>query len=365
MRHTRSSLACFALVCATACSRPASVSPAPEPSVTSSPPDAAPPVVFARDAAPDEPPPPAATDLAWMDYVQRALTSCKSKTRNALMPGPTLSPTIDDASLAVLAVAVREKDPKSQGGARDRDRDVRECLVDVVDGVGRHANHLELVRDRRLVALLVARLAERPSLVRDTALGYLREHVPPAALREHGDELVAALASPDGTLFYALAKAKIAEAAPRLEEIARRPELAREESITLARAALGREDLERPYVERFLSAPTGEEKAAAARTLGAIGTPRALAALCTEMRTPLRQGDPHVIVRSVRLDLIDALRYDLPEDMRLLPAGAPSEAFYDAVEAFCRDRFGTTWSASRPPFFVEQGGPMPRTPTAH
>jgi len=318
--------------------------------------DAAPVVhVVTREESRRALPHPAATDPVWRAYIAEAIESCK---KSATFLGRVMASPIDDASLSVLDAALRA--PKSKGPPAE---DVGVCLVDTLRHAGTQGDPLGLLRDMRVLPMIVARVGEKPGSVREDAVDSLRSEVPIDLIQAHGPALLASLAAyPDDTLFSVAAKAKLDGARPILEKFAARPELSGLEIVRIVRAALGDEASLRPYVEAFRAATTGDDKIKAARHLAAIGTKGALAPLCEDMRSPLMSGDPHSILSSVRAGLVEQLRYDYMEEPRLRPGNVLSDATYDAVESFCHDEFGTTWSTPRPPFFWSQGAPFFASP---
>jgi hypothetical protein len=240
---------------------------------------------------------------------------------------------------------------------------VRECLVKGLAEVGRlrdplHQPGVKLLRDAGVIAALVEEGLKRPGTARDAALGALLEGVPPEMLKPHGEALAADLkARPGTTALLVVAKAKAAAARPVVEALE-----PREEEAEIARAALGDSAVEQRFIREFLEARDPERKAALAKTLGHVGTPAALKALASEMRTEMVVEMPMVARRSVRVDIVAALSFAFPDKMFLWDNAVRDDEGYARIEAFCERTFGVQWTKSRPQFLWIEGFPADFVP---
>ena len=234
----------------------------------------------------------------------------------------------------------------------------RERLVNGLADVGRlgdplHQQGVKLLRDPGAIAVLVEEGLKRAGTARDAALDALLEGVPPPMLKPHGQALAADLkARPGTTALLVAAKAKPAEARPVVEALA-----PGDEAVEIARAALGDAAVEQRFIREFLDAREPKRKAALSKTLGHVGTPAALKALASEMRTDLVVEMPRVLRRSVRVDIVAALSFAFPDKPFLWDNAVTDDAGYARIEAFCEQTFGTRWTKPRPAFLWIQGFP--------
>ncbi len=217
----------------------------------------------------------------------------------------------------------------------------------------------EALRDARVIAALVDPGLRRADGAKELCLDALLRSTPPALLAPHGAALAASLRdAPDPTVALVLAKAKpegglaVLEAACGADEtFAAAPE------VELARAGLGDVARERALVERFEATDDAARKRELARALGLVATRPALAALGRALRTPLVEDRPSVR-RSVRLDVLEALRLTYPDEPALFGHTIRDDAGYEAAERLAQDALGVTFTAPRPPFLTEEGKPF-------
>lgn len=258
----------------------------------------------------------------------------------------------DAAVLAELRSALnREEEP------------VREQICRLLAGIGKSADPLfakggNIIRDRSVIGILAAEGLSRETSARDLCVGYLQDCVPAPVLGEFGKQLSGNLKMfPDTRLLLVIAKAKPPEAAETVDSLIKIPAWAKKPETMIAAAALGDREIEKSFIARFREATVPKEKADAARHLGYIGTPAALAALADGMRTALVIEMEGVSRRSVRIFIIDALRYNYPDKTFLYSNAVNSDADYEVIEKFCEETFGTKWTTERPPFLWIEGFP--------
>ncbi|MEZ4302126.1 MAG: hypothetical protein R3B70_44765 [Polyangiaceae bacterium] len=227
-----------------------------------------------------------------------------------------------------------------------------------------HLQGGRMIRDRRLIAILIdAGLPRGEGKGRDACLDALQKHVPPAVLAEYEKPLVADLQRfPDSTAFLVVAKGKLPSAKPVVDQLLQTPRWASDQSALIAGAALGDQATERGFTSAFIAETDPREKARRAQLLGDIGTPTALAALTSELRTDLVIVVQRSFRRSVRLDIVEALAYVYPDNPLFWEGAIKDDRGYEAVEQFAEQHFAVTWKKPRPPFLTIEGFPLPITP---
>jgi len=154
-----------------------------------------------------------------------------------------------------------------------------------------------------------------------------------------------------------VAKTKPQKARPAVERLAASPEWKEVEAAKIARAALGAKDIEDEFLAAADSAKDGQTLAYALGSLGLIGTPRSLKAIAERLRTGLTILMPGRLERSVRLNVLEALLYNFPDQPMLYPNNINQDEDYAAAERFCIRTFGVTYSNPRPPFLTYRGFP--------
>lgn len=266
----------------------------------------------------------------------------------------TAEGTPDPEALSALGEAIRTT-PEPE----------RESLIRLLAAVGLESDPLrsaggDLLRDPSVIALLVSPSLQVPGGGRDFALDTLEASTPAALLAPHGAAIAKDLEERPGTsALYLVAKAKPAEARGVVDTLASSPRWAGEEATAVAKAALGDTAAEKRFTDAFLATKDPKEKARLARVLGRIATRGALSALASEMRTDLVIEMPGVMRRSVRLDVLAALKRSFPEERVLWENAIQSDDDYARAEAFCEAKLGAKWKAPRPPYLKIQGFPSP------
>jgi hypothetical protein len=220
------------------------------------------------------------------------------------------------------------------------------------------AQGAQVIRDERIVAVLVKDGLARADPAKDVALDALRLNVPVALLRPHTAALLEDLRrAPDASMLLVLARLKPAEAPAALDALEERePAWATEAEMALARIALGDVEREQALVDEFEGTLDPDRKAALARDLGRIATEGALRALAASLRSDLIVRGPYDY-RSVRLDILGALVPSFLEEPALLPHRIVRDDDYARAEAWAERRFGITWDRPRPAFLTHKGVP--------
>jgi len=222
---------------------------------------------------------------------------------------------------------------------------------------------IRLLRHELIIRTLLQKGLAGMGPLADYILENIQKHTPPEHIARFGPLFIDRLESaPDQTLLLVIAKGKLAKARKILEREENQNRMSGWEEYKIALAALGDEELEAPYIDKFMSTDDPETKARLAAKLGQIGTRTALTALAKEVRTGLVIEMTNVMRKSVRLDIIAALAYNYPDKVFLYNNAITSDEGYERVEEFCRDRFGVTWEKERPDFLTVQGFPSKPAP---
>ncbi|HWR67812.1 MAG TPA: hypothetical protein VN416_02215 [Desulfomonilia bacterium] len=241
--------------------------------------------------------------------------------------------------------------------------EVREKIVDLLVEVGLQTDPLtpagaEVLRDKRIIAILAGPGLVKADLGREAAMDALRKLVMQADLAPHEDAFVKALLdAPGEEAFLLVAKAKPEKGKVLVDQLARSQKWQENESARIARAALGAKDVEDAYLAGAEAAKDGKELAEALGPLALMGTQRSLKAIAALLRTPLTILVPGAFEKSVRLNVLEALLYNYPDQPVLYPNNIVTEEDYTAAELFCTKTLGVTYTTPPPPFMTYRGFP--------
>lgn len=221
-----------------------------------------------------------------------------------------------------------------------------------------------VLRDGAIIDVLVrAVCCVQASMVSQVAADALRKLLIVDALAPHRDSFVRALElDPTEEVLFLIAKAKAAAANPQLHRLADQDEWGESDALKITMAALGDRQKEDAYLRGADEAEVAHNGAAlteALGSLGLIGTPRALRAVAARLRSPLILSLPGRAKQSIRLNVLDALFYNFPDERRFQRQTIVSDAGYGEAEQACHERLGVTYSEPRPPFLTRLGGPIP------
>jgi hypothetical protein len=221
----------------------------------------------------------------------------------------------------------------------------------------------QVVRNPEIIALLAREGLAKPDSGREAAMDSLRKLVTPRDLAKFGDSFAKALENaPSDEAFLLVAKSKPQSASSTLEKLAQSPKWKDAENARIARAALGAQSIESQFVAAAASANDGPSLARALGPLALVGTARCLKAIAERLRTPLTIDMPGAYVKSVRLNVLDALLYNFPDQPTLYPNNIRKEEDYTAAEQFCVKTFGVIYTNPPPPFLTYRGYPIPQKP---
>jgi hypothetical protein len=258
----------------------------------------------------------------------------------------------DTEALQVLGQELAVADPQ-----------VREKIVELLVEMGLQTDPLtpkgaEVLRDRQIIAILAGPGLAKADLGRDAAMDALRKLVTQGDLARHEDVFVKTLIdAPSEEAFLLIAKAKPIKEKVFVERLARSPEWKDVEAAKIVRAALGAKDIEDKYLAEADGAKDGKELAQALGPLALMGTPRSLKAIAERLRTPLTIEVPGAFEKSVRLNVLEALLYNFPDQPVLYPNNIITEEDYTAAERFCTNTLGVTYTSPPPPFMTYRGYP--------
>ena len=242
---------------------------------------------------------------------------------------------------------------------------VREQIVRLLADLGKRADPLyemggQLIRNRRIIEMLIDGGLRKDDLGREAALTALQTLVPPEMLKGYGKQITHDFTDrPSTTSFLVVAKAKPADCIPVIRRLIQTPRWSQQLEPRVAAAALGDAGIDREYCDEFRAASDGAAKANLAKILGWIGTEHALRTLAEGLRTNAVTEVPMSFRRSVRVDVLEALSYNFPDQPVLYETQINDDSGYAKAEKFCEDRLGATWSSPRPPYLKIMGYPIP------
>ena len=209
------------------------------------------------------------------------------------------------------------------------------------------------LQDRGVVDILIDALDDGSRYVRKEAVRLLRS-CPDDMIRSRGADVVSHIEKRGNVeAIILLGRTLCAEA----RELLLRDDRFRkysEHSRDLALAKLGDSRIEKKFIEEFLAEKVARNKAKLAWNLGYIATPGAVAALASELRTPMIEGHhPMSGQVSLRVIIIESLSRALPENELFWKpiVGPSSDAYYEKIERWAEQVMRIRWVRERPPFF--------------
>lgn len=255
----------------------------------------------------------------------------------------------DPSALETLGKALAEEDPN-----------VRENIVFLLVEMGKSTDPLtprgaETLRNQRIIEILANAGLAKPDLGREAAMEALRKLCTRKGLAGFDDQFTNALAlEPTEEAFLLVAKAKPQKAKELIERLIKLPRWENLESAKIAQAALGDTEEENRFLEAAKQAKDGESLAVAVGPLALMGTEKAIRFIAENLRSPLvieiSGHMPGKSVKSVRLNILDALLYNFPDRPELYPNNIHDDEGYRAAERFCMDTLGVVYRNEAPPF---------------
>ena len=272
--------------------------------------------------------------------------------------GVIVNGQVDDAAIKQLEKELAVADPQ-----------VREKIVHLLVDMGLRTDALtpkgaEALRNPKILSALAGAGLAKPDLGREAALEALRKLATRHDLARFENNFTNALAEePTNEAFLLVAKAKAHKAKDLVERLSKLPNWQGSETVKIVRAALGATDLEDEFIARIEEAKNGEELAQAIGPLALIGTDRAIKAIAEKLRTPftieISGHMPGRSEKSARLNVLDGLLYNFPDQPELYPNNINSDEDYRAAERFCTETLGVVYKESPPPYMKYRDVPVP------
>jgi hypothetical protein len=234
---------------------------------------------------------------------------------------------------------------------------VREGVVNLLVDLGIQSDPLvhrnvSVLRSPALIGILINEGCNLPDQGCLAALDGLRLNTPGELLKPHGARLAEILRrQPSDAVLLTVAKAKATEALDLVKPLAVR------ESAQRALAALGDADRERALADAIDAAQTGEALADALAKSALVGTDRLIRKIGEQMRTPLTLDVRGAYIASVRLNVLDALRYNFPQVPEFYAQNIMDDGDYLKVEEMLTRDFGVVFHQPRPEFMKLIGYP--------
>ena len=234
---------------------------------------------------------------------------------------------------------------------------VREGIVALLVDLGIQSDPLvhrnvSVLRSPTLIAILVNEGCNLPDQGCLASLDALRLNAPTELLKPHGARLAEILKRQlSDAVLLAVAKAKATEALGLVKPLAGR------EAADRALAALGDAERERALADAIDAAQTGEALADALAKSALAGTDKLIRKIGEQMRTPLKLDIRGAYIASVRLNVLDALRYNFPQVPEFYTQNIMDDGDYLKVEEMLTRDFGVVFQRPRPEFMKLIGYP--------
>lgn len=255
----------------------------------------------------------------------------------------------DPSALEVLGKALADESP-----------DVRENIIFLLVEMGKSTDPLtargaETLRNPRIIEILANAGLAKPDMGREAAMDALRKLCTRNDLAAFDEQFTNALAlEPTEEAFLLVAKAKSGKSKELIERLIKLPRWENLEAAKIARAALGNTEDEQKFLDAAKEAKDGETLAVAIGPLALIGTDRSIRFIAENLRSPwtidISGHMPGRSVKSVRLNILDALLYNFPDRPELYPNNIHNDEGYRAAERFCTDTLGIVFRNEPPPF---------------
>jgi len=245
---------------------------------------------------------------------------------------------------------------------------VRENIIDLLVDVGISTNAMqsegaEVLSNNQIIEILVNEGLDKPDLGREAAMDALRKLVTQNDLSKHSEAIIRVLEnSPTPEAFLLIAKSKPSQAKVLVDQLAMSSEWKDTKEVKIACAALGANEAEDEFIVIADSTEEAMDVNAFCQSLiplSLIGTPRCLKAIASRLRTPLIFTVQGAYEKSVRLNVLEALLYNFPDQPVLYPNNIISESDYTKAELFCTKKLGISYTTPPPPFMTYRGYPFP------
>ncbi|MFO7613395.1 MAG: hypothetical protein R6W71_02015 [Bacteroidales bacterium] len=246
---------------------------------------------------------------------------------------------------------------------------VREHIVALLVDVGVSSDPLqaegaEVLRNQQITEILVGSGLVKSDIAREATLDALRKLMTQTDLARYEAEFIKALEKkPTEEMFLLIAKARLPKAKTLVDSLARSQTWKDSPAAKIALAAMGDTEIENGFLDAAETARNESNSQAfidALGTLSLTGTQRSLIYIANQLRTPLVFEVPGAFRKSVRLNVLEALLYNFPDQPVLYPNNIVEEEDYTAAEEFCTRKLGVTYTTPPPPFMTYEGFPIPR-----
>jgi hypothetical protein len=239
----------------------------------------------------------------------------------------------------------------------------REAIVDLLVKLGVETDPLaakgaEVLRNQRIISILAGAGLAKADLGQYAALDALRKLVSHRDLTPHETAIVQLLVkSPSEEAFLLAAKAKPVKEKELVKQLAKSPEWKEVEGARIARAALGEKAIEDEFLAKVDQVKDGQGLVDALGPLSLMGTQRSLETIAAHLRTARTITVPNMYEKSVRLNVLEALLYNFPDQPQLYPNSILTDEDYRRAERFCTETLGVTYTSPPPPFMTYFGFP--------
>ncbi len=210
-----------------------------------------------------------------------------------------------------------------------------------------------IVTDPRVVRFLVEGMVSPDATIRHLAFLRSIELVPASLLAPHSQAIRAAIESFPSEEGAILLLGKTADRGAGLDLLKRAPELeaSNQDNAIMVRARLGDPKAEEALLRAYRDTDKAVERGALALRLGYAATPKMVALLAQEIRSPRHYVWNKLSRRSLRVHVISGLHLAFPtEPVFWEPVLTPeNDSYYAGIEAWLAKHLGTTWSTPRAP----------------
>ena len=249
-----------------------------------------------------------------------------------------------------------------EAGLIGNDANVRENIVLLLVNMALVSDPLtkqgaEVIRHPRILEILAGPGLSKADLGREAAMDALRKLATQRDLARFETQFTNALAEePTAEAFLLVAKAKSYKATELIDRLMKLPAWQNMEEAKIARAALGSKEDEDAFIAAAAAAEAkdGMAFANAIGPLALMGTQRSLRFIAERLRTPLTieipGHGPGRSIKSARLNVLEALLYNYPDQPVLYPNNIGRDDDYRNAERFCSDVLGVAYKEPPPPY---------------
>lgn len=244
--------------------------------------------------------------------------------------------------------------------------EVRENIINLLVDIGLQIDSpssrqgLEVIHDQEILKIIVEGGFAKDDLGRQRSVDALRKLGIEKDLHQFSAVFLAALDQPTQDLFLLIAKTKVLAATDKIRELVFSDRWRDTEEVKIASAALGNPILATEFIAKTKEAAETadiEKFRHFLGTLSLIGTYETLQAIAGYLRTPLIEDVKGAYRKTMRLNVLEALRYNFPDQSIFYPNNVISDNDYAAAEQYCTTHFQIQYSRPRPDFMTFIGYP--------